>query len=306
VVEKRLVDLNAVVRDMERMLSRLLGETVTIRLDLAESLPNVLMDPGQVEQVLANLCVNGRDAMPRGGTLTIGTRTQVLDGPFCARHPPCQPGEHVALVVTDTGHGMTDDVRSHLFEPFFTTKERGKGTGLGLSTVFGIVFDGRGLVDVDTEVGRGTTVTVYLPVATGVQRTKTGSVGAVAGNPVRGRILVVEDDDNVRNAVVRVLQERGHSLLQARNLEEARTAASLANGLDLLVTDVVMPGGNGREVYAAVLAIQPGIRVLFMSGYTDDEALRTGIMEDDLAFINKPFSPDALAARVRELLSETR
>jgi two-component system cell cycle sensor histidine kinase/response regulator CckA len=303
VLAPRVLDLNTVVADAEKMLRRVIGEDVRLATALEPGLGAVRADPGQLEQVLLNLAVNARDAMPTGGRLTIETRNVELDEDFAQVHPGVRPGPHVLLAVSDTGCGMTPEVKAHIFEPFFTTKGPGKGTGLGLATVFGIVHQSGGAVGVYTEVGVGTTFKVYLP-----------QVGEAAGGPVarsglrappRGveTVLLVEDEDGVRSLARHVLTGCGYTVLEAADGEEAvRVAGRAAGPIHLLVTDVVMPGPGGREVAERVRDWHPGVRVLYVSGYTEDAVVRHGVLQDGVNFLQKPFSPLALAHKVREVL----
>ncbi|MDB5309034.1 MAG: domain S-box protein [Gemmataceae bacterium] len=304
VVQPRVLDLNVVVAEMERMLGRLIGEDVTLTTSLVPDLGRVRADPSQMEQVLMNLAVNARDAMPKGGRLTIETRNVELDRTYSLGHFEVRPGRYVLLAMSDTGVGMTEEVKRHVFEPFFTTKGQGKGTGLGLATVFGIVRQAGGTVGVYSEPGRGATFKVYLPVADGP-----GEL-APAGPPpppARGSetILLVEDEDGVRSLARTVLGEYGYAVLEAADGREAIGIADRHPGpIDLLVTDVVMPGLSGPEVAARVAARRPGVGVLYISGYTDDAVVRHGVLEAEVAFVQKPFRPDDLARRVRAVLDQ--
>ena len=267
----------------------------------------MLADGGQVEQVLMNLVVNARDAMPTGGRIIIETRNVELDESYARAHPDARPGPHVVLIVADTGAGMTPDVAARVFEPFFTTKGPGKGTGLGLATVYGIVRQSGGHVAAHSEVGVGTTFKVYLPRA---MKPKGGS-NILPGlrTPPRGTetVLLAEDDDGVRALTRYILAGCGYAVLEAADGEEAvRVAAAHAGPIDLLVTDVVMPGAGGRFTAELVAARHPGVRVLFVSGYTDDAVIRHGVLREGVDFLQKPFSPVALAAKVREVLDAPR
>jgi two-component system, cell cycle sensor histidine kinase and response regulator CckA len=300
-LEPRVLQLNAVIADTERMLRRIIGEDIELDTRLGADLPSVRIDPGQVEQVLVNLSVNARDAMSAGGgRLTITTGRSEL------RQTPAEgqrPGEYVSLSVTDTGIGMTQAVRARIFEPFFTTKAVGTGTGLGLAVVFGIARQNGGFVEVDSEIGRGTTVRLFLPAA--------GDVSAVAdavsssSELPRGNetLLLVEDDAAVRALTARILEGCGYTVMQARDGREAiEVMQSLGRPLDLLLTDVVMPRVNGRELAEVTRQILPRTRVIFMSGYTDDDVLRRGVQAAEVTFLMKPFTARALAERVRQEL----
>ena len=303
VVEPRVLDLNAVVEGAARMLRRLIGEDVRLETALAPDLDRVTADPGHVEQVIMNLCVNARDAMPRGGRLTIETANVDLDAGYTRQHAGVAPGRYVLLAVSDTGHGMTPEVQARIFEPFFTTKGVGKGTGLGLATVFGIVKGAGGHVGVYSEVGRGTTFKVYLPSAGQPADAADAGPGLPELPTGAGTILVVEDDDQVRNLTRMALETLGYTVLEAGGGPEAvRLAAAHPGPIDLVVTDVVMPGMSGREVAGAVRAACPGARVLFVSGYTDDAVVRHGVLTAEMAFLQKPFTLAALGEKVRAVL----
>ena len=303
ILAPRVLDLNEVVTDTEKMLRRLIGEDLRLATTLDPALWAVRADAGQVEQVLMNLAVNARDAMPRGGRLTIETRNVELDETYVRTHPDARAGPHVLLRVSDTGSGMPPEVRARIFEPFFTTKGPGKGTGLGLATVYGIVKQSGGHVAVDSEVGVGTTFHVYLPqVANAAGGSKTHRA---LRDPPRGTetILLVEDEDGVRVLTRRVLAGCGYTVLEAANGDEASRVASAHDGpIHLLVTDVVMPGVGGRAVTELVAERHPSVRVLFMSGYTDDAVIRHGVIREGVNFLQKPFSPAALAFKVRAVL----
>jgi signal transduction histidine kinase len=303
VLQPRTLDLNTVVSDVEKMLARLIGEDVTLVTRLEPALGSVKADPGQLEQVIMNLAVNARDAMPEGGTLTFETANAVLDVDFVAVHPGAHPGAHIVLTVTDTGTGMTDEVRSHAFEPFFTTKEKGKGTGLGLATAYGIVKQSGGYITVDSEAGRGTTLRIYLPRVEGTAvvsgRTTSSSLSPVGTET----ILLVEDEAGVRRLSLTVLETQGYVVLQAASGDMALQVARSETGpIHLVVTDIVMPGMSGRELWDRLRVLRPDSRVLFMSGYTDDAIARHGVLEPGIAFLQKPFTPFSLAQKVREVL----
>jgi CheY-like chemotaxis protein len=263
----------------------------------------VFADRGQVEQVVVNLALNARDAMPHGGRLTIEAANTELDAEYTRTHPDLQPGAYVVLAVSDTGVGMSEEVKAHVFEPFFTTKERGKGTGLGLSTVYGIVRQSGGQVTFYTELGRGTTFRVYLPAASTGRQVEARPV--VSGEVRHGQetILVVEDDPAVRSLASRLLQRWGYRVLVAPGGPEAlEISRAEAEPIDLLLTDVVMPRMGGREVANQLSMERPGLKVLYMSGYTDNAVLNNGILEKEVAFIQKPFTPGALTEKVRDVL----
>ncbi len=301
VLQPKVLDLNATVSDMATMLRRLIGEDIDLRILPGDGLGRVKADPGQVGQTILNLVLNARDAMPGGGRLTIETNNAFLDGTFSSKHPQAVTGPHVLLAVSDTGVGMSEDTQGHLFEPFFTTKEKGKGTGLGLSTVYGIVHQSHGYIYVYSELGKGTTVKVYLPrVDEEVETVSPVPAPAPHGTET---VLVVEDERQVREFVTRVLSAKGYRVLSAgEGFEALRLCKDCADPVDLLVTDVVMPGMGGRELASRVEAAVPGVRVLFVSGYTDNAVSRHGVLEAGLEFLQKPFTTDALLGKVREIL----
>ncbi len=298
-----MLDLNAVVADTEKMLRRMIGEDVRLATAPGLGLWPVRADPGQVEQVLMNLAVNARDAMPTGGRLTIETRNVELDDEYARANPGARPGPHVLLAVSDTGCGMTDEVKARAFEPFFTTKGPGKGTGLGLATVYGIVAQSGGHVGIYSEAGARTTFKVYLPRAEGPVGGSKLKSGVLP--PPRGAetVLLVEDDPGVRALSRHILAGCGYTVLEAGNGDEAAQAAVRHAGpIHLLVTDVVMPGQGGREVAEQLLERHPGLKVLYVSGYTDDAVVRHGVLHEAVNFLQKPFTPTGLAHKVREVL----
>ena len=305
VMQPRLVNLNAIVREMGGMLRRLVGERITLRLDLDPALGDVTADPGQLEQVIANLGVNARDAMPDGGTLTIATANVSRVGMPGASDEGIPAGPLVVLIVKDTGTGMDEHVLAHLFEPFFTTKELGRGTGLGLATVYGIVRQSGGQIQVTSRPGEGSTFTVYLPRVE--ESAAAGQTTAGAPAPAPGgteTVLVVEDEEAVRHLVCRVLRAKGYRVLEAPNAESALLlAGSTAAPIDLLVTDMVMPGMGGTTLAAELVAVRPAMRVLFITGYAPEAVERGGRLPDAGGLLEKPFSADQLARRVRETLT---
>jgi len=307
VLQPRILDLDQALAGMQRLLARLLGEDIELAIRAGPGLKRVKADPGQVEQVVMNLAVNARDAMPRGGKLTIETSHVELDEVYAAAHVGASPGPHVMLAVSDTGHGMDAATMSRIFEPFFTTKEKGKGTGLGLSTVYGIVKQSGGSIWVYSEPGRGATFKVYLPATNDVVSARAPDALAAAEYRGSETILLVEDEDQVRTLAADILQRQGYRVLPARGpLEALARAAEHPGAIDLLLTDVVMPELGGRELAERIAKTHPDARVLFMSGYTDDAVVRHGVLEGGVAFLQKPLTPEPLARRVREALAAPR
>jgi PAS domain S-box-containing protein len=305
VLAPRLLDLNTVVVETEQMLRRVIGEDVELATRLRSGLDRVLADPVQVEQVILNLAVNARDAMPKGGQLTLETKNVQLAETYTRLHPGVAPGAYVLLAVSDTGQGIPKEHLPHIFEPFFTTKEIGKGTGLGLAIVHGIVKQSGGHLEVYSEPGLGTTFKVYLPRAKEeprARRSDTNLRGTPRGNET---VLLVEDDEAVRVLIHQVLHEAGYSVLEAAHGGEAVSLCRQHKGpIQLLVTDVVMPLMGGRQVAETVRRGHPEMKVLYVSGYTDDAVVRHGILEEEVNFLQKPFTPTALARKVREVLDE--
>ncbi|MCE9578910.1 MAG: response regulator [Deltaproteobacteria bacterium] len=301
VFSERIVDLNALVGGMHRMIRRLLGEDIEVVFQPDAVHHSVLCDPGQIEQVLMNLIVNARDAMPRGGTLTIETRDVELDESFAASHAGVQPGAHVMLAITDTGVGIPAEIQARIFEPFFTTKDVGRGTGLGLSTVYGIVKQSGGTIWVSSEVGRGTVFTVYLP-RTQVEPLTPESPPA-ARRACGGTVLLVEDEDQLRVLTRSLLRRAGYTVLDARDGAEALQAcARHASKIDLLLTDVVMPMMCGRELAERARLVRPDMKALFMSGYTDEVIGLHGGLESQVAFLEKPINANQLLTKVSEMI----
>jgi two-component system cell cycle sensor histidine kinase/response regulator CckA len=302
ILAPQVVDINAVVNETQNMLRRLIGEDLKVVAVLAPTLDPVKVDPDQFKQVIINLAVNARDAMPHGGTFTIQTRNVELDETHTKASPEFRPGRYVLLAISDTGCGMLPAVIAHIFEPFFTTKGVGKGTGLGLAVVQGIVKQSGGHIEVQSLVGAGSTFNIYLPPAQwGDARAPLPEVS----EPIPGTetILLVEDDQAVRVFSARVLQNYGYTVLQAASGRDAMQVAEGREGkLDLLVTDVVMPEMNGGKLAEALCASHPRLKVLYLSGYTADAVIRAGIQQGEVAFLQKPYAPRALATKVREVL----
>ena len=303
VLEPRVLDLDAVLSDLGPMLKRLIGEHIDLLIHPGAQQGRVRADRGQIEQVIMNLVVNARDAMPNGGRLSIGTDAVMLDAAQAARLEGLAPGRYLALAVSDSGSGMDADVRAKLFEPFFTTKERGEGTGLGLSTVYGIVQQSGGAIDVDSEPDQGATFTIYLPcVDAAVVDVPAPAVGDVEGFG-NETVLLAEDEDVVRSLMSELLQGAGYHVLEARSGRAAlEVAEAFADPIHLLLTDVVMPGMSGGELAEHVTAARPTTRVLFVSGYTRDLIAQQGILEAGVHLLQKPFAPDVLIRKVREVL----
>jgi nitrogen-specific signal transduction histidine kinase/ActR/RegA family two-component response regulator len=307
VLQPKTIDLNEIIANLHGMMHRLIGEEIDLVTVLKPDLGLVLVDPGQVEQVIMNLVVNARDAMPRGGKVTIETTDIFLGEGYSQEHRIVKPGAYVKLTISDTGCGMTQDVKSHLFEPFFTTKEKGKGTGLGLSTVYGIVKQSGGYVWVYSELGRGTTFKVYFPRQdqSGAEAHAEPHAGYGAFPAGRETVLVVEDEELLRVLIRQVLQESGYTVLVASDGEEAVEVASASRfPIHLMITDVIMPKMDGREAARALEKVFPGIATLYMSGYTDEAIVSYGVLESGLSFLEKPFTPDALLRKVREVLKK--
>jgi PAS domain S-box-containing protein len=301
-IQPTLLDLNVVVTDTRTMLQRLIGDDVRVVLALRPELPRVKADRGQVEQIVLNLAVNARDAMPRGGTLTIETASVQLDEHSARMHLAVRPGPYVVLTMTDTGAGMTPEVQARLFEPFFTTKEPGKGTGLGLATVHGIVMQSGGSVSVDSEVGKGTAFSMYFP-----QAAATEVVVEAPTPPARPRagtetVLVVDDAEGLRVFATMLLERQGYRVLAAGNADEALRLFEQGEAIDVLLTDVVMPGASGPELTRRLIERRPALKVICMSGYAEGAIVHHGMINPKVAFLSKPFTAETLGRKVREAL----
>jgi two-component system cell cycle sensor histidine kinase/response regulator CckA len=300
VLHPRVLDLNDIVAGMEPMVRRIIGDDVSVGVRVAPELPAVEADRAQLERVILNLAANARDAMPEGGRLTIETANVELDAEYVRSRGEGTAGPNALLAVSDTGVGMSEEVRRHLFEPFFTTKAPGAGTGLGLSTVFGVVKQSGGSIYVYSEEGRGTTFKIYLPAAPAGRVENAEAAGDLAAERGSETIMIVEDDESVRNLVRLMLESKGYHVLAAAGAEEAERICT--EGVDLLLTDVVMPDVNGRALAERLSAVAPSMRILFMSGYSDEAVYRHGEISPDASFIEKPFTDRTLARKVREVL----
>jgi nitrogen-specific signal transduction histidine kinase/ActR/RegA family two-component response regulator len=303
ILQPQSLDLNDVLRRVDALLRRVIGEDVVLHMKVRIPLPRVSADPGQIEQVIMNLAVNARDAMPHGGVLTIETDAVELDETYVARHAGSSVGTHVMVAVSDTGHGIDEATHKRLFEPFFTTKEPGKGTGLGLATAYGIVKQSHGSIWVYSELGHGSTFKVYLPATTELPvESLTPQPTSLAGTET---ILIVEDQVEARAVIRETLLRRGYVVVEAGNGPEALQVCEQHPGpIHALLTDVVMPGMSGRHL-AEILATQrPGLRIIYMSGYTDDAIVRHGVLDSGLSFVQKPFTATSLLQKIREALDK--
>jgi signal transduction histidine kinase len=303
VLEPRVLDLTATVADIEPLLQRLIGEDIEVTMTLGSALGSVKVDPGQIEQLIINLAVNARDAMPQGGRLTLLTANVSLDEAYARLHAGVEPGRYVMLVVNDTGHGMDATTQARIFEPFFTTKEEGKGTGLGLATVYGIVKQSNGHIAVESAPGQGATFKIYLPIVDALPTTDAPVKGSGATPRGSETVLLVEDDEALRSLAREILQVQGYTVLEAGVPGDAmRIAAGHQTPIHLLVTDVVMPQMNGKQLADRLRSGRPELKVLFMSGYTDSAIVEHGVLEPGIQFLHKPFTPAGLGAKVREAL----
>lgn len=306
VLQPKTLDLNAIVVNMDKLLRRLIDDNIEMITRVEETLGKVKADPAQIEQVIMNLVVNARDAMPKGGRLVLETYNVELDAKYAVDHVTVKPGQYVMLAVSDTGIGMDAETVAHIFEPFYTTKESGRGTGLGLSTVYGIVKQSGGYIWVYSEPGKGSTFKVYLPRVEGPLEERAPKRLPLSEERGTGTILLVEDEEAVRELVQNILTGRGYEVMVADSPWQAEeVAAQFPGEIHLLLTDVVMPGQSGRELAAKISTRRPNIRVLYMSGYTENVVTSGGLLEDGLAFLQKPFSPAALLHKIREVLSHT-
>jgi CheY-like chemotaxis protein len=300
--QPEVLDLGEVVAEVEQMLRRTLGERIRLITTQETGLLPIFADPGQIEQILVNLAVNARDAMPEGGTLTIDTGNTTTDDSYTAAHPGLEPGGYVRLRISDTGTGMTNEVIERAFEPFFTSKPKGSGTGLGLATVYGIVTQSGGQVRLYSEPGLGTTVSVLLPAT---DRVAAEPVPSPPPAQISGQqtVLLVEDDSAIREVVRRILERSGYQVLTATDSPHAVDLASQGHDIHLLLTDVIMPGMLGKEVAAAVLAVQPTVRVLYMSGYAQPILASQGTLEPGIVLVEKPFTEQVLLDRINHVLT---
>ena len=302
VLQPRVLSLNDLVKDFQKLLGRLIGEDVQLTTDFRADAARVRVDPGQMDQVLMNLVVNARDAMPRGGTLTIATRDVYLDEEYARLHPDLRPGKYVHLSVADTGHGMDAATKGRIFEPFFTTKPVGQGTGLGLAMVYGVIKASGGHVAVESEPGQGSTFHVFLPE---VEEPDRAPLPPSRGGTRHGQetVLLVEDEEGVRHLAKHALQSRGYHVLEAADGDSAlRLVREHPGPIDLLLSDVVMPRMSGRELRDQVVTMSPTTRVIFTSGYTDDAIVRHGVLKAESDFLQKPFTIHGLLRKVREVL----
>jgi PAS domain S-box-containing protein len=303
-LQPQVVDLNALVQQLEKLLRRLISEDVELVTVLAPGLPAIKVDPASIEQVLVNLVVNARDAMPHGGRITIETGVADLDDRYVDTHPSAAPGRYVMLAVSDTGQGMDQGTRSRIFEPFFTTKEQGKGSGLGLATVYGIVQQSDGSIGVYSEPGHGTSFKVYLPTTDAAAPARVSTANSDSTNKGWETVLLVEDEDAVRALAREVLRRNGYVVIEARHgLDALRLAERHPDPIHLLITDVVMPHMSGRELADRFSEVRPAMKVLFMSGYTDHAAMHRHLTPG-AAFLQKPFTPETFARKVRSMLDE--
>lgn len=305
IIQPKLLNLNHVLHDLEKMLKRLIGEDIELQIFYYEHLGNIKADPTQIEQVIMNLIVNARDAMPKGGKLTIELKNQFIDSNFIQKHAGISEGWYVKMSIIDTGIGMNQETMKHIFEPFFSTKEKGKGTGLGLATVYGIVKQNKGYIQVYSEVGHGTVFHVYFPIVNATEINASEHEMPHKNLIGTETILIVEDEENVKNFVITTLKEFGYTVLDADNISRALDLfKKRMNEIRLVLTDVIMPGGSGADLSFELHKIKPDVRIIYMSGYTDDSIVRHGILPENTHFIQKPFSTEDLVIKIREVLNE--
>jgi len=305
VMQPKVIDLNPLIANLEKLLRRLIGEDIALVTRLAPDLEAIYADPGQIEQVIMNLCINARDAMPRGGDIVLETANVSLDGSRFDGKVAVVAGSYVLLRVADTGIGMDEATKSRLFEPFFTTKEPGKGTGLGLSTVYGIVKQTGGYIGADSQPGKGATFEIYFPRTNRDAQSIAAPDRPPSASKGRESILLVEDEQVVRQLGKTVLKDQGYTVIEAADGESAEEIfRSHRDEIQLIVTDVVLPRMNGRELVERLRALKPGVHVLYMSGYTSDAIVHHGVLDEGISFIQKPFAMQALLAKVREVLDK--
>ena len=305
-INPETVNLNDIVKDMEKMLKRLIGEDIKLVTELDENLGLIMIDPTQVTQVIMNIVVNAKDAMPNGGVLTIETRNVIFNTEYASKHldTKIEKGEYVMLAISDTGVGMDEETKSHIFEPFFTTKGPGKGTGLGLSTVYGIIKQHKGYIWVYSQPGKGTTFKIYFPMLKKTEGIKIKNEATVKEN-IRGKetVLLVEDEDLVREMISNTLTDLGYNILPAANPREAmRILDERDNSIDIVVTDVVLPEMNGNELVRIIKEKLPSVKVLYVSGYTDKGIVSGGVLKKGINYLQKPFTPVSLAKKIRQIL----
>ncbi len=306
IIEPKVIDLHEHIENMLKMLERIIGEDVVIDVSSEQPEGKIKADPSQIEQIIVNLSVNARDAMPNGGLLTIAVGEIECNEDYCKMHPDTVPGEYIRLTFTDNGEGMDEETKNKIFDPFFTTKSEGKGTGLGLSTVYGIVKQHRGFIEVDSTLGKGTTFSIYFPLV----RMKAEPIqpSSILDDLPKGKetILVVEDESMVRRIATRILARLGYNILSAENGPEALTQIEKYTGsIDLLLTDIIMPDMNGRELARKIQEISKKVKIIYTSGYSKDVIAQRGILEKGLEFLAKPYTPQTLALKVRHVLDST-
>jgi hypothetical protein len=305
IMQPRIINVNSVLVQTQKMLQRLIGEDIELVLQLGTNLGNIKADPGHVEQAIVNLAVNARDAMPMGGHLTIETSNAVLDENYARTHMGVKPGSFTMVAVSDDGHGMDAETRRHIFEPFFTTKEKGKGTGLGLATVYGMIKQTGGDIWVYSERGQGTTFKLYFPHVLEPLSDSADGSGSPSKRAGGETVLVVEDEQAVRDLTVRILQQLGYTILTASSGAEALKISEAHTGhIDLLLTDVVMPNMSGRQLADHILTSRPDTKVLFLSGYTENTVVHHGVLDQGVNFLPKPFTRENLSKKLREVLTK--